>query len=296
MPELNRLLDAGRRVRLAALSLILLTALGCSLSAWAVLAHRQGQEAASPVTDTLSNMGSAQGATDNPRRPPRRRNLSLQPEAARLACKLGRRYYTSGLEVTTLSGTLLMGSEQQAVQVTRVPVDDGERLEITLDGRVTFTWRPSGGVKEAGGALASDAHRAIVERLALDTADQFVLAQLRGASYRLLARAMRPVPDGGADGYHGPLYDVVSVTEPSRGGAARVDVDGGAASRLYYINSETGLIEKIVSEEDGVEVSAELTDWVTRNGETLPSRVTWRRAGAVVMEFALTSSAFGADR
>lgn len=237
----------------------------------------------------------AKGASDHLRRPPRQPYLSLQPDAARLAHKLGRRYGTPGLEVTALTGTLTIGSEPHAVRIIRRQENHGERLEVTLDGQRTFTWTSPDGVKEAGSS-ASGEHRVLIERLALDGPDQFVLAQLRGASYQLLARRMRPVADSGTDGYTGPVYDVVRVTEPSRGGAARVDPAGEAASRLYHFNSETGLIEKVVSEDVGVEVSAELAEWVTKDGETLPSRIRWRRAGAVVMEFKVTGYAFGVER
>ncbi|MCA1635132.1 MAG: hypothetical protein LC802_15930 [Acidobacteria bacterium] len=221
----------------------------------------------------------------------RSRNLALQPAAQNFSRRVGRRFVEPGREASVLVGTLNVGSEQQRVRVERLQDDGGERIEVSLgDGRATLSWDAEHGPLSASrGTEGSE--RALIERLVMDSPDQFALAQLRGASYYTVARNVRPTDDGGADGYVGSLYDIIRVGEPARG-----DGKGWASSwRLYYVNTVTGLIEKIVSEDEGgVKVEATLSEWGTHAGETLPSRVTWTRGGGqVFMELNLNNVSHG---
>lgn len=95
---------------------------------------------------------------------------------------------------------------------------------------------------------------------------RFVLAQLRGASYYTEARNVRPEEAGGSDSYTGPVWDLVRVGEPKRGAQAKPQ----SPWRLYYINTSTGLIDKIVSEEQGETITAEISGWTNQNGELAP--------------------------
>ena len=93
-----------------------------------------------------------------------------------------------------------------------------------------------------------------VEQLIFDSPDQFILAQLRGAAYYTVARNVRNDVDG-SDSYSGPLWDLIRVEEPRTDERAQPL----SSSRLYYINIKTGLIDKIVSEYDGVKIEAHVT-------------------------------------
>src|SRR6185312_5042102 len=105
-----------------------------------------------------------------------------------------------------------------------------------------------------------------------DNPDQFVLAQLRGASYYTIARNVR-ADAGGSENYTGPLYDVIRMEEPQNQGARRLLSN----SRLYYINVQTRLIDKIVSALKGETIEANILEWTDQSGEKFPSHIVWKR-------------------
>jgi len=213
------------------------------------------------------------------------RNLSLQPEAFKLSRRLGSRFAPSRQLTSMLSGTLTTGTVQQTVTITRQQTSSGEDVQVAIAGEAaTLAWSDLEGSK-APGATLSEAQQTLIERLALDTPDQFVLAQLRGASYYTVAHNVR-ADAGGSDNYDGPLWDVVRVEEPQSESAQRLLSN----SRLYYINLQTGLIDKIVSELKGETIEANIIQWSEQAGEKLPSHVTWKRGNETVQEFRLTSA------
>ncbi len=170
------------------------------------------------------------------------------------------------------------------MRIIRSQDDDDERLTIALNGGPALTWSGLNGAL-SGGVLPTGALREIIERLALDSPDQFVLAQLRGASYYAIGRHVRPAEAGASDDYAGPLWDLVRVAEPSRLTQNRPQ----SLWRLYYINSSTGLIDKVVSHEQGKTITAEFSGWVTQGGETVPTRITWKLNKQVVMDLAISN-------
>lgn len=140
---------------------------------------------------------------------------------------------------------LTIGVDRRVASITRRQTDDGEQVEINVAGSAgLLTWSAAQGARGSG-APATGSDRELIERLVLDSPDQFVLAQLRGASYYTVARNVRPAEAN--DGYSGPLWNIVRVDDPSREQAQ------GPQSRwrLYYLNSTTGLIDRIVCELDG---------------------------------------------
>jgi len=209
------------------------------------------------------------------------RNLALQPEAAKLSRKLGKRF--AGSKVSSLIGELTANNQQFSVQVVRWQHPRGEHLEISATGSSNrHTWNDSEGSR-SNGITATGFDRSLVERLVFDNPDQFILAQLRGASYYTIARNVRP--DEVGDSYDGPVWTVVRVTDPDRDEQRKPE----SSWRLYYINATTGLIDKIVSEVGGERTEANLSGWSTSSGETLPSHIVWTRGGQTIMEFRLTN-------
>lgn len=154
-------------------------------------------------------------------------------------------------------------------------------------GAATHTWDDKGGARQSGRAAAGEG-RLLVEREPLDSPDQFVLAQLRGASYYTVARNVRPEEAGGSEDYSGPLWDVVRVSEPGVG-----ENRPQSPWRLYYVNRSTGLIDRVVSQDGGETVTAERSGWVERGGESTPTHITWRRNGSIVMELTLNNMSHG---
>jgi hypothetical protein len=210
------------------------------------------------------------------------RNLSRQPEAFTMARRLGGRFAAGKREKSVLMGTLTIGSERRTVATTRTQTDDGEQVEIGIDGSTaSLNWNAGqGALSSSSRATGSD--RELIERLVLDSPDQFVLAQLRGASYYTVARNVRP--DDATDKSSSKLWNIVRVDDP------QTDQEKRPLSqwRLYYLNSTTGLIDRIVSEPQGQRIIAELT-WTESNGEKVPAQITWTSQGQIIMQYTLTN-------
>lgn len=211
--------------------------------------------------------------------------LALQPEADKQRRRLGQRFLARGREVSVLVGTLLVGAERYTARITRSQDEDDERLTIALSGQQgTITWSGLDGAKSNGNA-ATGSLRAIIERLALDSPDQFVLAQLRGSAYFTVARAVRPAEAGGSDNYSGPVWDLVRVAEPTASGQNKPQ----SLWRLFYINSSIGLIDRIVSQEQGATITAEFSNWVNQGGEIVPARVVWKSNNQIIMDLTVNN-------
>ena len=215
--------------------------------------------------------------------------LALQPEVDKQRRRLGRRFLAPGREVSIMLGTIALGSDRYAVRIARSQDDDDERLTIALNGGgQTLAWSGLNGALSDSPA-ATDGLRSLVERLALDSPDQFILAQLRGAAYYTVARMVRPPEAGGSDTYTGPLWNVVRVSEATE----LAQNNPRSPWRLYYINTATGLIDKVISEEAGQTIVADMSGWVAQNGEQIPTRISWTVNRQVVMEFSLTNILYG---
>jgi hypothetical protein len=219
-------------------------------------------------------------AQPTPARGNLRNKLSLQPEADRLRRRLGQRFLAQGREVSVLLGALTLGSERSTVRIVRSQDDDVERLTIALNGgQPALSWSSADGAR-SGNDPATGSVRELIERIALDSPDQFILAQGRGASYYTVARMVRPPEAGNSRDYKGPVWDVVRIGEP----VGITQNKPQSLWRLYYINSATGLIDKIFSREQGETITAEVSGWVNQGGEQVPTRLAWFRNKQMVME------------
>jgi hypothetical protein len=228
----------------------------------------------------------AQGRPQTPNR--LHGKLSLQPEADRQRRRLGQRFLAPGREVAMLVGTLTLGATRYTARITRTQDEEGESLAIGLNGGPdSLTWNGKDGARSAGSPATGD-QRSLIERIALDSPDQFVQAQLRGAAYFTVAHNARPAEAGGADNYSGPMWDLVRIAEPAPGVNKPQSL-----WRLYFINSATGLIEKIVSQEQGETITAEVSGWTSQGGEAVPTQITWTRNNQVVMELTFSNIAHG---
>ena len=212
------------------------------------------------------------------------RSLSLQPEAFKLSRLLGNRFTPSHQSSSTIAGSLTTDGVQQNVSITRRQTPTGEDVAIRLAGQAgTLVWNDLEGAKATASSLG-EAQKTLIERVVLDNPDQFVLAQLRGASYYTIARNVR-ADAGGSENYTGPLWDIVRIDEPQSQGARGLSSN----SRLYYVNVQTRLIDKIVSELKGETIEANILQWTDQSGEKFPSHIVWKRGNETVQEFRLTS-------
>jgi hypothetical protein len=209
--------------------------------------------------------------------------MRLQPQAAKLAQLVGKRFAAEKKLRSVLAGSLTIDGVTRPTSVIRRQRDDGEEVNIHVDGsQAPLTWSAETAAV-ANGARALGVERELIERLVFDSPDQFILAQLRGASYFTVAHHAR-LPEA-TDGYDGPLWDVVRVDDSLLDEARRPE----SSWRLYYVNLQTGLIDRVMYELRGEPVQAEFLNWTDYEGERVPSHIVWRKGTTEVMEFQLTS-------
>jgi hypothetical protein len=269
-----------KRTTIVAFALLLVGA----VAALAYIADRRKVVAEPVKKQATSQLISAQ-PTGRPESKLRVRNLSLQPEALAVARRLGKRFDPRNRAQSVIVGKLTIGNETRTVRTVRTQTEDGEQIEIKSAGKAgALTWdRKSGALSDSARAKGPD--RDLVERLVFDSPDQFVLAQLRGASYFTVARNVRPTDAG--DNYCGPLFNIVRVSDPE------ADESKSAQSRwrLYYIDTATGLIDRIESELNGRRIIAELSEWREQDGQQIPTKIVWQQDRQTVMEYHMTSFA-----
>jgi len=223
-------------------------------------------------------------ATATPGRPLNHMRLAVQPLADRLRRRLGQRFDLPGHEVTTMTGVLSIGGSHHQVTIVRIQDDGGERAMIALDnGPATLVWDGTDGAVSGDGPAAGN-DRSLIERLALDSPDQFIMAQLRGASYQTIASSARPEGALNDSNYTGPIWDVVRVAEPDRGNPHFPL----STFRIYHINVVTGLLDKILSVEAGQTIEADILGWANQGGDVLPTHITWNQGSQTLMELTLT--------
>ena len=251
-------------------TLIIGASLAVACAASAILVSRASTQPA-----LIVNQGSAQNKPIA-----RTRNLRLQPEAASVNRRLGNRFKLSVGPESILTGTITVLTDRQPVTMVRRQTESGEVVEVLLQGR-HLTWSNGEGIRATQGT-ATEPERLLLEGLIFDSPDQFVLAQVRGASYFTVTRNLRPVDAG--ENYTGPLWRLVRVNEPQR----TDNITPKSRWRLYYINETTELIDRVVSELDGQTIEASI-QWTENNGEQVPSNVKWTRDGQKIMELDVTA-------
>ncbi|MBS1792147.1 MAG: hypothetical protein JST85_30855 [Acidobacteria bacterium] len=277
-PLPNRQLFRFLFISLSALLVVTLAAL--SVRAWQMKTTRAAKQAGNSSFPVAAPFRSAL-----PGRSYLNGKLALQPEADKQRRRLGQRFLFPGREISMLNGTLLTGDERYAVQIVRIQDDDDERLTIALSGQQeAITWSGLGGAKSNNNP-ANGNLRTIIERLALDSPDQFILAQLRGSAYFTVARAVRPAEAGDSNHYDGMVWDLVRISEPTANGQNKPQ----SMWRLFYINTSTGLIDRIVSQEQGATVTAELSNWVNQSGEIVPTRIIWKSNSQPLMDLSIAN-------
>lgn len=208
-------------------------------------------------------------------------NLLLQPEAARIRRHLGKRF---GRRVSVMTGTLTVDGSERPITITRRPQESGEKVELFLAGRVLT----SPAEQDDTASTRAETEQLLLERLVYDSPDYFVLAQLSGASYLTVARNMRL--DDAPDNYDGPLWTLVRVEDSLRDDQARL----GSKWRLFYLNTVTESLDRIVSEVHGQRIEASFSNWRERSGERFPATVTWTSNGQVLMVLNLANFSIAA--
>jgi len=240
-----------------------------------------------PELSTVSPPAAATRSPTNQRRSLSR--LAFQPEANKMRRRLGKRFVEPGREVSVSTGILTIGSDHLAIRIVRTQdEEEGEQISIAIGANSAFAWSPKAGAVSNGNALTGN-ERAVVERIALDSPDPFILAQTRGASYYTVAWTVRPAEAGDSEKYSGPLWDLIRIAEPQRGNWNKPQ----SLWRVYYVNNFTGLIDRVFCDVDGENLTVDLSAWVDRGGELEPSLIRWSRGGNVVMQLNVINVSHG---
>ena len=246
----------------------------------------------STIADTQQTLTANAGvAESNPPVADRSKNLAastslaLQPEVVKLCRRIGgQRCSSKTPPALIVQGLLSIDSERQQIQISRRRQARGEQVELVFAGKHdSLAWDASSGARKPTGSI-NQAERVLLERLVFDSVDEFILAQLRGASYYMVARNVQP--DDAGDYYEGPLWNVVRVEDQEQSPQERAS----SKWRLYYINSKTGLIDKIVSEFQGERIEAILSDWREQAGEMFPATITWTSRGQTLITLNVTNA------
>ena len=258
----------SRKSRTLLLSAAVFTVVTGAASAFLII--RASIKSPAPITQS-----SAQQRTT------RVRNVSLQPEALSVAHRLGNRFRPLSRATSIAEGSLTIAGNQQGLTLIRRQTDTGETVELFVGTR-GLTWSDREGIR-ATSSLPTNTERLLAERLVFDSPDQFVFAQLRGASYFTVARNVRPTDAG--DNYTGPVWNLVRVDEPQQD----EDLRSLSTWRIYYINTQTGLPDRVEYQLNGQPIKAEFVDWIDQNAEKTPSHVRWSTNDQTIMEYWATN-------
>jgi len=238
----------------------------------AILIARASSESSLSLVDQNSSPPKVNGG---------RRNLSLQPEALRVSRLLGKRFESSSPRTSILIGNLTIGESRLPLVISRRQTNSGEMVELRLANSI-MAWSAEEGMTTTASADA-ETERLLFERLIFDSPDHFVLAQLRGASYFTVARSVRP--PAAPDDYSGPLWTIVRVDERQ----GDKSLQPRSSWRLYYIDSNTGLIDRIVSSLGEQTIEARIVSWTEQSDEKVPAQITWTIDNREVMSYQATS-------
>jgi hypothetical protein len=207
---------------------------------------------------------------------------------------LGDRFEVPGKERVTLSArfTRYRGSAKTTGQATIIR---------ELPNKLRFSEHTAAGAREMGfdgntfwtsgsNGAPQGADLQLLEFLVWDSIEFFIAGQANGAATRVLGDRFR-LDDGRAPGYAGPFYDVLKVDEnfTSSTGISR-------RPTIYYLNSETGLPERVVYDHPSKEktrVIIEFTNWLTVGDQKLPGKATRRENGMTTEEIIITHALFG---
>jgi hypothetical protein len=184
---------------------------------------------------------------------------------------IGDRLEKAGRERLTVTGTLSRGADSQTEDVTAI-LEFPDRLRLTRQrGNQTRVFTFDGEQVKAGGNPLDEAERDLMETLVYGSAEHFFSTQVQGMATRFLGSRFR-LDDGSSPDYGGPYYDVYKVGDQVRTAAERSE-----RLKLYYFNSETLLLERVVYEinRNGstIKVEERLGDWAREQGQQVARRI-----------------------
>jgi hypothetical protein len=126
----------------------------------------------------------------------------------------------------------------------------------------------------------------LIETIVRDSVEHFIAGQVRGDATFHLGDMFR-ADDGSNQNYDGPFHDILRVDDA-------FETPEGTKTRptLFYLNSRTGLLEKIVYEREEGKIEVEFGEWITIASQKTPGRIIWKENGSVTNQLVITHVAF----
>jgi hypothetical protein len=268
-----------RRIKL----LLVMSAFGLGAAATLGFATMRGGVAGSHAASAATPQPDARAAE---RRTEHLHPARLWPSLRGALRAMGDRLERPGKERLTLSGTLTLDGESAPFSlVTEFP------------GRLRLEFGARGGARvlvfderAAAHAAAEGRDADLLETLAFDSAEHFLSGLSRGLAARVVGTRFRADSAETPD-YAGPFYDIYQVSESvGVGRAAR------RRSKLYYVNSDTQLLERVQYEDarGGVRTRVRVEfEWQQVEGQRVLKRLTREEDGSPVLTLVVDSAAVG---
>ena len=196
---------------------------------------------------------------------------------------LGNRFESpaQGRSIVTATLTRSKGEPRQFTITRELP--DKVRIE-----ELTTQWTigHDGNRPWARAGSLSEEDLRLIETLVRDSVEHFIAGQARGDATFHLGDMFR-ADDGSNQNYDGPFHDILRVDDA-------FETAEGTKTRptLFYLNSRTGLLEKIVYERGEGKIEVEFGEWLTITSQKTPGRITWKENGSVTNQLVITQLAF----
>lgn len=209
----------------------------------------------------------------------------LDRHVLRALDNLGDRFERAGKERAVLTGSITRYGNATGTSAVRIIRELPNKLryeEQTQKGQLVLGFDGQS-PWALNGAPTSEQIDFIISLLR-DSADRFIVGQALGHPTRMLGEKYR-LDDGSNTNYAGHFYDIFKVDDTL--------VSAGETLHrptFFYINSQTGLPERIVYERQEaatIRVVVELGNWATVAGQKVPTKISRKEDGAVVTELTI---------
>ena len=198
---------------------------------------------------------------------------------------LGNRFEspTQGRTIMAATFTRSKGEPRQFTIIRELP----DKLRIEETGLTTQRTLGHDGNRpwsRAGSLTAEDLR--LIESIVRDSVEHFIAGQARGDATFHLGDMFR-ADDGSNQNYDGPFHDILRVDD-----AFETPEGTKNRSTLFYLNSRTGLLEKIVYEREEGKIEVEFGEWIAIANQKTPGRIIWKENGSVTNQLVITQVAF----